>query len=249
MTRAEPVTVEAREALKAIADDLAFLARLHDRELDRDTLDRLATAPPASWFSLSLASEEARVGFELLTGFLADYDARPDGRQALVEALAADYADLYLTFGKRLSPTESFWLTEDHIERQEPMFEVRRWYHHHGLSARDWRKRPDDHLVHQLEFAAHLLAEAAAIPARDAGRFLDRHLLRWSKSFLGGMAQQAATPFYAGLGLVTEAALQRARMVLEEITGEPRMTVEAGQAHQGKETSEAAFVPGQQPSW
>lgn len=249
MTRAEPVTVEAREALKAIADDLAFLARLHDRELDRDTLDRLATAPPASWFSLSLASEEARVGFELLTGFLADYDARPDGRQALVEALAADYADLYLTFGKRLSPTESFWLTEDHIERQEPMFEVRRWYHHHGLSARDWRKRPDDHLVHQLEFAAHLLVEADPIQVKDAGRFLDRHLLRWSKSFLGGMARQAATPFYAGLGLVTEAALEAVRTVLEEITGEPRTLADQLPENRGNEAAEAAFLPGQAPNW
>lgn len=249
MTSPEPVMAEARDALTAMADDLAFLARLHDRELDRATLDQLAAAPPDSWLSLHLTSEEARVGYQLLSGFLADDDAKPDGRLAMAEALAADYADLYLTFGKRLSPTESFWLTEDHIERQEPMFEVRRWYRHHGLSASNWRLRPDDHLVHQLELIAHLLAQGQAIAALDAGRFMDRHLLRWSKSFLGGMAQQAATPFYAGLGLVTEAALQTVRTVLEEVTGETRIQSEPEPAGQDELSAEAAFVPGQAPSW
>lgn len=248
MTSAAQVTEQSGVLLRAMAEDLTFLARLHDRELDRDTLDQLAGESPAVWLSLNLTSDEACVAFQLLSGFLNDYNSRPEGRHALVEALAADYADLYLTFGRRLSPTESFWLTDDHIERQEPMFEVRRWYRHHGLSARDWRKRPDDHLVHQLEFAAHLLAEAAEIPARDAGRFLDRHLLRWSKSFLGGMAQHATTPFYAGLGLLTEAAVQTVRTVLEEMTGELRTLPEQLHAAPNNDV-ETAFLPGHEPSW
>ena len=37
-----------------------------------------------------------------------------------VDELWVDYADIYLTFGKRIAPNESYWLTDDHIERQAP---------------------------------------------------------------------------------------------------------------------------------
>ena len=67
-----------------------------------------------------------------------------------LDRLAADYADIYLTNGLRASPCESVWLDEDGLVMQGPMFDVRACYSRHGLAVPDWRRRSDDHLVHQL---------------------------------------------------------------------------------------------------
>jgi hypothetical protein len=52
------------------------------------------------------------------------------------------------------SPSESYWLDDDHLACQAPMFELRERYAGRGLGVPDWRKRPDDHLVFQLQFLA-----------------------------------------------------------------------------------------------
>lgn len=243
------VTHAADPVLALGAADLRLLCKLHDREPEEPALSQLAGEEVRHWFGLKLPEDNAGPGFNLLSLALSDYGAHPQRRVAFIENLAADYADLYLTFGKRLSPNESYWLTEDHIERQAPMFDVRGWYAHYHLEAPNWRMRPDDHLVHEMEFVAALLEDGRASALRDAGRFLDQHLLRWSRDFLGGVAQRASTPFYAGLALVTEAALQTIRMVLEEVTGEPRCVLASPSAEQPAMEADTAPEAGLQPSW
>ncbi len=236
------LTPEQRQVLAAAADDLAVLARLHDSEPDMEMLQGLSAAPAGDWFALQVKGDGMEQGLRLLDDGLSDLSPN------CVDALWVDYADLYLTFGKRVAPNESYWLTDDHIERQGPMFEVRNWYAHYGLTAPDWRKRADDHLVHELEFVSTLLRDAGGTAARDAGRFLDQHLLLWSKDFLGGVAQRANTAFYSGLALVTEAVLLSVRALLEGVTGEPRQERIAVNAEEVTET-ERPFMPGVEPSW
>ena len=236
------LTLEQRQVLAAAADDLAVLARLHDSEPDMEMLQSLAAAPAGDWFALQVKGDGMEQGLRLLDDGLSDLSPN------CVDALWVDYADLYLTFGKRVAPNESYWLTDDHIERQGPMFEVRNWYAHYGLTAPDWRKRADDHLVHELEFVSTLLRDAGGTAVRDAGRFLDQHLLLWSKDFLGGVAQRANTAFYSGLALVTEAVLLSVRALLEGVTGEPRQERIAVNAEEVTET-ERPFMPGVEPSW
>jgi len=240
---------ELANVASAASDDLALLAGLHDRELSIDSIRQLAAESPHNWFALSLTSEDSRVGFNLLAEYLAQFASQSEDEMTLLDTLAADYADLYLTFGKRISPTESFWLTEDHIERQEPMFEVRRWYRHHGMSARDWRKRSDDHLVLQLDFVAQLLKEGTTPSCKDAGRFLDRHLRRWSRKFLGGMAEKATTQFYAGLGLITQAILEEVRSIIEEITEEPRTEIATILNAQSTQATDSTLPLGLRSGW
>lgn len=245
-TPAHITTDETRTILDAATADLTLLCWLHDREPDRDLLLQLAACPARDWFGLALTGEEAETGFDLLDQFLSGPECASE-RQ--LDELAADFADLYLTFGKRLAPNESYWLTDDHIERQEPMFDVREWYAHYGLKAENWRQRSDDHLVHQLAFVAELLRRSSPNALLDAGRFLDRHLLRWAKDFLGGQAARSATAFYAGLGLVTLAGIERIRNLLENLTGEPRKEYQAVSGVPDSVAAEGPFVPGSAPSW
>lgn len=233
--------------MRAAADDLALLARLHDRELDHAALAALAAQPAGNWFTVQLKGDGVSEAFALIDGYLAGYAA--SGTPAkLRDDLAVDYAEIYLTFGYRVSPTESYWLTEDHIERQEPMFEVRQWYEHYGLKIDDWRKRADDHLVAQLQFVGSLLADERPHAWVDAGRFLDRHLLVWSQDFLGGVAQRAATPFYAGLALLTQSVLMNYRALIEQVTGEAR-ALAPRKSFAADTVADGPFVPGSSPSW
>lgn len=249
----EAIAAGGTEAHRAVfasaADDLDLLCRLHDREPDGPLLSALAERPARDWFGLSLAGSDAIAAYGLLDGFLARVAAGAEPNP--LDALAADFAELYLTFGKRLSPSESYWLTEDHLERQEPMFSVRKWYAHYGVAAGDWRNRADDHLVHQLEFVALLLRDGGPDCLRDAGRFLDCHLLAWSPSFLGGVARRADTAFYAGLALATEAHLQAIRELLEAATGEARMPPPPlpGLGPVQRPEGSAPFMPGAGPGW
>ena len=158
------------ETWAALADDAETLARLHDRELDAATLaalrevgfpDNLALLPQDA------TASEAWDTMRAALGFIADPPQAAD-----LDALAVEYAAIYLTGAYGASPAESVWLDQDHIACQQPMFELREIYLAAGLAAENWRKRPDDHLVLQLQYIAHMLRRAASadfLPMR-AGR-------------------------------------------------------------------------------
>lgn len=233
-----------RQFLDGLASDIELLMRLHGAELDETLLKALGQTPAANWFSVGLQGDDATTGLALLDTAIGG-TAAP---QAEVDRLAAEFADIYLTFGKRVAPDESYWLTEDHIERQEPMFAVRDWYAHYGVRAADWRKLADDHLVNELSFIATLLRHGREHALLDAGRFMDRHLLRWSQEFFAGVAERTEAQFYAGLALVSQALLLAVRQHLEHLTGEARQ-VQAAQPAAPASAADAPFVPGVQPGW
>lgn len=202
---------------QAVAADLRLLAALHDREPTAALLTELRRAPFASQLGLVLESEGSRQALAALDGALSALPAEIDGN--VVDDLAAGYADIYLTHHLRASPLESVWLDEDHLVRQEPMFEVRKWYRHYGLGTADWRNRPDDHLVLELQFLAELLGlEAAPAALGDAARFLDEHPLKWIGLFAERVATKGGHDYFAALALLTSGYLHELRARLAAFT-------------------------------
>jgi putative dimethyl sulfoxide reductase chaperone len=187
-----------------LADDAETLARLHDRELDAATIAALREVGfPANLALLPQTPEEQRAWQSMgaaLTHYIPDPPAAGD-----LDALAVEYAAVYLTGAYNVSPCESFWLDEDHLHCQQPMWSLREVYAAAGLAAADWRKRPDDHLVLQLQYIAHTLGRAAGADFSGAGLagMMDEHLLRWLPDFAGRLAQRAELPFYAALAHLT----------------------------------------------
>ena len=240
-----------RDFRTAAAQDLTDLAALHDREVDAAALDRLRAAVEPGLLRLRLVNEDGRAALFLFGEALAGLPGVID--DALADALAADYADIYLTYGLRASPNESVWLDEDNLAMQAPMFEVRALYQRHGLQVPNWRQRADDHLVHELQFLAHLLDPDTGDTLGEAAAFLDEHLLLWLPDFAARVAQRCATPFYAGLAAVTTAYLDELRELLERILGEPRTPREAIEERRRRaresDPAPAAFVPGSAPTW
>ena len=240
-----------RDFRTAAAQDLTDLAALHDREVDAAALDRLRAALEPGLLRLRLVNEDGRAALFLFGEALAGLPGVID--DALADALAADYADIYLTYGLRASPNESVWLDEDNLAMQAPMFEVRALYQRHGLQVPNWRQRADDHLVHELQFLAHLLDPDTGDTLGEAAAFLDEHLLLWVPDFSARVAQRCATPFYAGLAAVTAVYLDELRELLERILGEPRTPREEIEERRRRaresDPAPAAFVPGSAPTW
>lgn len=239
-----------REALQAVCDALAILIRLHDREADQELIVGLKSIRAGALFAALLGGRTGRQAAGLLQSAL---DALPDTADAgLLDLLAVDYAEIYLTNGLRIAPDASVWLTEDGLERQEPMFEVRDWYAHYGITVPDWRLRSDDHVVHELQFVAFLLGLGRLDAARDAARFLDRCVLPWVPEMGRRMAARAETQLYAATGMLTAELLDGLRGQLVAITGEvpkPRPLSSAVADKTAALAAEGPFLPGLSESW
>lgn len=196
------------ELREALAEDLEALAVLHDREIDADTLSALKVAGFPDSLGLKPVTPRLAEAHQLMRAALAELT----GDTRALDDLAVDYAAIYLNGSLGASPCESVWMDEDRLVCQAPMFALRRLYAAEGLMAADWRKRPDDHLVLQIQYLARRLRKAGSDEEeRQVAAFLDDHLLRWLPSFADRVAQRCDTPFYAGLALLSLACLDALR--------------------------------------
>lgn len=239
------------ELRQALSEDLELLIRLNDRELDRQTLAALLeTGFPGSMGLLPAREGLAGPHVVLTEALVSLRDAAP----SVLDALAADFAAVYLTGAFGASPCESVWMDDDHLTCQAPMFELRRVYEAAGLANPDWRKRSDDHLVMQLDYLLHGLRKAP-LAREDIERmasFLDAHLLRWLPEFAARASTRCETPFYAGLVGLTAGWLETFRDVLASVLDTPRPAVRGlGLADTRRAAAEepVSFVPGAAPSW
>lgn len=236
-----------------VACELRALAALHAAEVDADVLRRLGAADYPAESVLPIDDDDARAAVGLMRETIVDLQGAGADR---LDELAADYAAIYLTGALHVSPNESAWLDEDHLERQQPMFEVRAWYDRYGLVAANWRCRSEDNLALELMFIATLLelADDRAATSEAAG-FMDQHLLRWLGDFASGVATRCATRFYGALAVYTHAMILALRGVLGEIGGipvqlpaqAPRGGPDAGDA--GTRAMPLRYYPGVAPSW
>lgn len=204
----------------AVADDLQTFAALHERELDQSSIVELKRLDFPANLGLRLTSELAAQGAAAMQAALASLPA--DAGPHVLDVLAVDFADIYLTHALRAAPTESVWLDRENLERQAPMFAVRDYYRRHGLRVIDWAKRSDDHLVTQLEFLAHLFRQGHDDALAEAAGFMDEHLRRWIGRFAKRVAQRCQTPFYAALAMLTMAYIEELRDILAALLDKPR---------------------------
>jgi TorA maturation chaperone TorD len=253
-TQAEtPGSSQQHQAAAAIGDDLALIARLHDREVDEALFETLRSAPTSEWFALKLQGH----GFEEAGRLFAlsfERAATPVSTEMLDE-LASEYAAIYLNHSYRVAPTESVWVDEDGLDRQEPMFKVREWYSRFGFKAPDWRKRSDDHIAHELSLLANIAPQLGdRETAQGVAQFMREHPLVWIPHFAGRVAMRCSAPFYAGVALLTVAYLESLSELLARLYGFDMTPIEPPKpvAHsQGATCADEAprYVPGVAPSW
>ena len=240
-----------KQQLALIADDFRLLARFHDREFNATFLDGLRKGKITDFLSVSIASDAAVKAAGDLDEALALLPSAPG--QAVLDALAVEYANIYLCHNYRIAPTGSVWLTEESLERQEPMFVARGWYAKYDMGAPDWRVRPDDHIVHELQFLARLCELGTKQSMADAVAFLDQCVLVWVPDFANAVSERAHEAIYIASAALTAAYLEELRDVLEVITGVARPVKEP----ESNENTirlydidqDRPFVPGVSESW
>ncbi|HMQ40633.1 MAG TPA: molecular chaperone TorD family protein [Paracoccus sp. (in: a-proteobacteria)] len=243
-----PLPPGAAEMLTPVAEGMGLLIRLLDREADADLIAGLNSMGAGGFFAALLPGETGAEIARVLDATLAEIEDPTD--PDMLDELAADYADCFLTHGRRLSPNGSVWMTEERLERQEPMFAVRDWYAHYGLETPNWRIRSDDHLVHELQFVQHLLTLATPEASHDAAHFMDRHLLPWAPEFGRQLASRAATPLIAVSGALLDDYLRMLRELLTEITGiAPDIAPLPGDKPNPKAPEQQLYIPGVAESW
>lgn len=234
-----------------IADDLRMLSVLHSGEPDASLVHLLRQEQFPRGLGLTLTSELGAESFDFLRRAIEQLPEDPD--RETMDQLAADYASIYLNHGIQASPEESVWIDEENLAYQDSMFQVRDWYARYGMSAPNWRIRPDDHLALELEFVARLLsADVDADRLHQAARFMDEHLLRWLMRFSERVAARCDTPYFAGVAMLTGAYCEELRDLIAEILKAPRPSPEEiderMQPRRRQEPVPAAFVPGTGPA-
>lgn len=206
------------ELRMALVDDLDQLIRLHDRELDGETLAALKATEFPAGLALAPADDLAAQAYANAQAALVALPAVADTK--VLDELAADYAAIYLNNSFGASTYESVWLDDDHLACQRPMFELREIYAASGFKAADWRSRYDDHLVMQLHYLRHLL-QADAVDGEKMANFIDEHIGYWFPDFAQRVSMKCDTRFYAALAELTHVWLVHFRELLDEMYSLP----------------------------
>lgn len=238
------------EFCSAIADDLNMLAALHDNEVEERLLNAMDVSDFPMQLGLKMKTEQACDAQLMMKQALIELPRSFDKKT--IDTLAADYADIYLTYSFRASPYESVWLDEENLERQAPMFEVRSWYKRFGLAVPDWRIRADDHLVHQLQFLAFLFSQDNREELlEEIANFMDQHLLKWLGLFAQRVAERCTTSYFAAAALLTDAYCEELREILVYVFELQRqITDEKSKTQTTKEIPEIPlqYMPGMGPT-
>lgn len=244
-----------KEVAIALADDAITLAVLQDKEISPSLLNGLSLLGFPDNLAMLPIGQASQQTYELMRAAVSGLPAEPPA--SFLDELAADFAAIYLTGAYGASPSESFWLSDDHLVCQEAMFDLRALYAASGLAAPDWRMRPDDHLVFQLQFVARRLELAVSDDDwRSLASFLDLHLLRWLPDFSSRTAARCDTAFYGALVILTNSWCQQLRDLIADMLDEVRPSQEEIEeqlrAQRGAMPAPEPvhFVPGMHgPSW
>lgn len=234
-----------------VATDLAMLATLHDKEPDARLLNALRKADFPHGLGLTLVGKSGLQSVDFMQRVVANLPTAFDSDT--LNELAADYAGIYLNYAIHASAEESVWIDEENLACQGSMFQVRSWYEQYGLGVENWRLRPDDHLVLQLQFLSHLFAHTPTLAGlQEAARFMDEHLLRWLMSFAERVAARCSTAYFAAVAMLTGAYCEELRDLLAGVLAEPRPSADEIEARmkprRQAEAVPVSFMPGMGPA-
>lgn len=202
-------------ACHARASVLFFLSDGYLNAPRTDVIETLRSGEALASWPLDRTHPDTAAGLERLERFCIDWS--PD-RMTLLEV---DYTRLFIGVGKTLAPPyESVYLSEEHILFEKETLAVREWYGKYALRVPQLNVLPDDHIGYELFFLARLCeraaslldkgeTEAAAVVIGDSRRFVDAHPRRWVGAFVSRILEHSQTDFYAAIGLLTRAVVER----------------------------------------
>lgn len=198
-----------------------FLASIYRQEVSSDLLRQIKD--PRFLGVLS------KLGLELNNGFFK----RPE--KELLEAMAVEYARLFLGPGKHISPHESV-----HHKREdgqwgrlwgESTVEVKKIIESSGLEYRSEYTGLPDHISVELEFMQQVIQreeqawqdddkETALLCLEQEKKFVNEHLLRWIPDFCEKVIKAADLPVYREIARLTKTFMEFEKQELDKLKDE-----------------------------
>ncbi|MDR3763880.1 MAG: molecular chaperone TorD family protein [Acidobacteriota bacterium] len=203
----------------------SLLARLFRVEVDQDLLNKMM----AMNFPSAAGPSELAGGYGRMSAYLAKPGADP------LTDLAVDYAHTFLgagiAQGTVAHPYESVYTSTERLMCQDACDQMQALFLGKGLSCDGSLDMPEDHISFELEYMAHLCADAIPLcKSKDAGicqrsfaeqkQFLRDHLLNWIPEFCSDIKKCAATGFYLGAADMLLGFLHLDESLLENLMAE-----------------------------
>jgi putative dimethyl sulfoxide reductase chaperone len=219
--------VGVNENRKAI---YSFLVTVYARELTRQFLLDLGKRKD---FFRNLADDPETKGTELAEGFagIADFaeGINSDNLERIHLEQAAEYAGLFL--GVRQippHPSESVYVSTDHMTMQKPRDDALSLYKSMGLERLEDFTEPEDHIALELQFMAYLSNKTTeaikAGNASDARKYLDvqrdflnDHLEKWVPKLVDDILKSGRRPFYIAVAKVTREFVAIDKEIVSEL--------------------------------
>jgi TorA maturation chaperone TorD len=211
----------------------AFLSRVYEKEMTVDLLKELTHGNDLVSQMGSLEGFDEgrfRKGFEMLGGYLRSAAGR-DLNQVKLE-LAVEYANLFLGVrGKPLHPSESVYVSDDHVMYQESRDRVQSIYWEAGVDKKKEYTEPEDHIAIELQFMEYLCRRTVEALEKDDKAettkylrtqkdFIELHLARWVPHLTKDVLETAQVDFYKGIAYITDAFIAMDRKTIDEFLDE-----------------------------
>ena len=167
-----------------------------------------------------------QLGIELNNGFFK----KPE--KELLDALAVEYARLFLGPGKHISPHESVHHKKEGTQSGqlwgESTAEVKKIIESSGLEYKTEYTGLPDHISVELEFMQQVILredqawqdnekETALLCQENEKKFVDDHLFRWVPDFCEKVATEADLPFYREMARLTRAFIEFEKQELNKL--------------------------------
>ena len=195
-----------------------FLAAIYRQEVSSDLLQQIKDPRFLGVFN--------QLGIELNNGFFE----KPE--KELLDALAMEYARLFLGPGKHISPHESV-----HHKRDDGQWgqlwgastaEVKKIIESAGLEYKTEYTGIPDHISVELEFMQQVVIreeqawqendrETARLCQENEKEFVDQHLSGWIPDFCEKVVTEADLPFYREMAKLTRTFIEFEKQELNEL--------------------------------
>ncbi|MDP2916461.1 MAG: molecular chaperone TorD family protein [Dehalococcoidia bacterium] len=190
----------------------AFLKRIYEKELPKEFLAEMpGKLKPLNGLADALPAKSKQAVKELVQ--FADSISSKNLDDTVLK-LAADYARLFLSIHK-VPPHPSESVYREGAMMQFYRDEVLKTYWSFGVDKVKEFTEPEDHIAVELGFMMFLCDKAAGAlkkgDSKDAEKyiqaqkdFLENHLAKWVPKLVKDVVENARTPFYKGVAVLTQ---------------------------------------------
>jgi len=204
-----------------------FLAAIYRQEVSSDLLQQIKDPRFLGVFT--------QLGIELNNGFFK----KPE--KELLDALAVEYARLFLGPGKHVSPHESVHHKRDDGQWGqlwgESTAEVKKIIESSGLEYKTEYTGIPDHISVELEFMQQVVMReeqawqdddkaTARLCQENEKKFVDEHLFGWIPDFCEKVVTEADLPFYREMAKLTRTFIEFEKQELNELKNDRGETSE-----------------------